>query len=365
MIKNSKQSSFCLQKPKKSSKTFVHHEKKFKIFSTELPEDETEDDESYNQKILNKNKGSKSNKKEMLLSTKEKSDFKVGNIFDLSLKDFDEDQMYYFGKLYEDNLLYLVHKHLEIGCNHLLLYVGDKRSNFSERLEKYFCLLNPVTLLNIEEKSGNQLKNLSVEQDLIKLNRGIIRKRFDRILFHDSIRNINDLKSTFEIIMKNLPSFGKVLIIHRPGKYNTFPNSQKCKEQNTKFDIPFINIIKALESTGADVQWDLVHIPFKIPKHRWFSMIQNKFPNQPNRLNEEEIFCGIKELCQGAFRYFEEDEMEAEDRLMMITASHRSFDCGFPSIQRVRGSSQLPYSEVADQNLYLPIDEEVSKILSE
>ena len=49
MIKNSKQSSFCLQKPKKSSKTFVHHEKKFKIFSTELPEDETEDDESYNQ----------------------------------------------------------------------------------------------------------------------------------------------------------------------------------------------------------------------------------------------------------------------------------------------------------------------------
>lgn len=52
------------------------------------------------------------------------------------------------------------------------------------------------------------------------------------------------------------------------------------------------------------MQWDLVHIPFKIPKHRWFSMIQNKFPNQPNRLNEEEIFCGIKELCQGAFRYF-------------------------------------------------------------
>jgi len=35
------------------------------------------------------------------------------------------------------------------------------------------------------------------------------------------------------------------------------------------------------------------------------------------------------------------DNMEIEDRLMFITASHATFDCAFPAVQRVGGASQV------------------------
>jgi len=252
------------------------------------------------------------------------------------------------------------------------VYVGDPRGSLVTKVEKYFCLTTPALSLQpgtskkiaaTPSQTGSEVERFfnSSHQDALQLRNN----KIDRILVHDSAHNIEDITATFENMMRQLHKFGKALFIHRAGTLNTLPVSRTAKHKNAINDLPFIDIIKALEATGADVQWDLVHVPFQMSKRRWFSMMREKYPEQPHAMNGGQTFAGMQQLAGGSFRYLEDAVMEGEDRLLLITASHRSFDCSFPSVQRCRGASQVPYHENGDLSLYLPVDEEVSAMLQD
>ena len=50
-----------------------------------------------------------------------------------------------------NNWTYLqhIHKHLELDTHHKLLYVGDPRYQLVKAIEKYFCLIEPVTTIDL------------------------------------------------------------------------------------------------------------------------------------------------------------------------------------------------------------------------
>jgi len=266
-----------------------------------------------------------------------------------------------FGQLYEDNLLMHIHKHLELDTHHKLLYVGDPRYQLVKAIENYFCLIEPVTTIDLEVISKNNQGNNEISKQVEKVDTIILEsEKFDRILIHDCSRNIENLNKSFRRMMSALDKLGKVMFINRPGSISTLPMYSLAKKKSSSLDRPYIKLIQALQAAGSDVEWDLVHVPFRIPKTRWFKMIEHNFPIQPYQTKLNEVEDGIDELKQGMFKYLTDEIVECEDRLFIVSASHALLSCKFPSLQRI---DQVPYYEKGDVHTYLPIDEEVKELI--
>jgi len=272
-----------------------------------------------------------------------------------------DSSLFNFGQLYEDNLLMHIHKHLELDTHHKLLYVGDPRFQLVKAIEKYFCLIEPVTTIDLEVISKDKQGNNEIFKQVAKVDTIILEsEKFDRILIHDCSRNIENLSKSFKRMMSALDKLGKVMFINRPGSISTLPMYSLAKKNNSSLDRPYIKLIQALQAAGSDVEWDLVHVPFRIPKTRWFKMIEHNFPIQPYQIELNEVRNGIEELKQGMFKYLTDETVECEDRLLIVSASHALLNCKFPSLQRI---DQVPYYEKGDVHTYLPIDDEVKKLI--
>jgi len=270
-----------------------------------------------------------------------------------------------FGQLYEDNLLLHIHRHLELDTHHKLLYVGDPRYQLVKAIEKYFCLIEPITAIDLEVINENKKGNNEISKRVEKVDSVLLENpQFDRILIHDCSRNIENLNKSFKRMMSALDKYGKVMFINRPGSISTLPMDNLTKNKNALLDRPYIKLIQALEATGSDVEWDLVHVPFRIPQKRWFQMIEHNFPIQSYQPEWNEIENGINELKQGMFKYLEDEIIECEDRLFIVSASHATFSCSFPSVQRLNQAAQVPYYEKGNIDAYLPIDDEVKAIIN-
>ncbi|CAK8671843.1 unnamed protein product [Clavelina lepadiformis] len=263
-----------------------------------------------------------------------------------------EKQLFSFGEIYEDNLMHNIHKYLEVDTFHRVAYVGQKRGSMASIVEKHFCLINPIHYVfpgKIDHKDVTENKKLlafnishvGAEEFFAQMASSKQPDSFDRVIIHDSVQYFTNIEVTLRNVMKTLRQFGKILIIHRPGCLNTLPYFEAAKDRLNTDDTPYRKIIHSLQKTGADVEWDLVHVPIVMPTSNWLAMLKAKYPPHMEIMSNYEITCGLRELSEGPLKYLQEENMEVEDRLMFITASQPTFDCTYPSVQRVGGASQV------------------------
>nr|XP_018670566.1 uncharacterized protein LOC100180224 isoform X2 [Ciona intestinalis] len=286
------------------------------------------------------------------------------------------EERFRFGEIYEANIMHLIHKYLEVDTYHRVVYVGPEKGSLAPLVEDHFCLTKPILSVfpgkvdyrDIEENHrllAFKISHVGAEEFFAQATKdhAYDHAPFDRVIIHDSAQHFTDPQLTFTHVMKVLHKYGKILIIHRPGSLNTLPYFQQAKERICDGEVPYMRFISALQKIGADVEWDIVHVPIVMDTAKWLSMLKDKHPPQMEIMSHYEITCGIRELSEGPFKYLQGNKMELEDRLMFITASHPTMDCSYPAVQRVGGASKVPYSGLGDVKYCLPLTEEIQQFL--
>ena len=68
-------------------------------------------------------------------------------------------------------------------------------------------------------------------------------------------------------------------------------------------DIPYMDIVKDLQSVRLDVQWELEIVPANIQKRKWLAMMSEHYPPQMEIMSKTEMLGGIRELTEGMLKY--------------------------------------------------------------
>lgn len=155
-----------------------------------------------------------------------------------------------------------------------------------------------------------------------------------------------------------------MLLVHRPGSMITLPFFEKARKKLAEEDYPYMKVLECLSELGADVQWEIEHVPVITSKANWLSVVGRKGPPMPEMLNSHEVERGLQELRNGCLRYIEDKEpVTFEDRLMFIRASKTLLPKQFPRICRGILISTSPHASEQDVPLKLPLTEEISRLL--
>lgn len=257
----------------------------------------------------------------------------------------------------------------------MLAYIGPIRGDLVSKIEKRFCLLHQVTVLypggvtykDISEQSRRlaiKIASTGAEEFFAQASGKDPEKKrkFDRILVNNSVQNLSDFETVFAQMKKCLKKCGKILILHRAASMSTLPFFNKAKKILSDAEIPFMDIIRALQRTGCEVRWDLEHVPIVMSKLKWIAMLRHRFPVELEIMSDTEIEEGVRELLSGQLNYLT-PEMEMEDRLILITGSPPAVPGQYTTVQRIVERPQLPYSALLDVEYHLRLTESMKKLL--
>lgn len=284
------------------------------------------------------------------------------------------EEKYYFGKSYEDKMFDLIHKYLELGTTDRFCYIGDVKGSLVERIADKFCLLEPVMSVipghfsyvqtDTDKLLSVRVAHTGAEEYFKQLatSKEKVKTLFDKIILKDGVRYLQNPKECYEYVMKCVDKSGKLLIIHRPGNLNSLPIFQDAKERLEEVETPYMDIIKDLQDCKFDVQWEIECLPILLPKRKWFSMLQEKFPPQMEILSDSEIISGCRELTEGVMKY-EGELVEFQDRLLFITVSHSALEDGCPKLHRHGRSDTGTFPNLKDLKLKMSVTPEIKTLL--
>ncbi|KAK7485623.1 hypothetical protein BaRGS_00023072 [Batillaria attramentaria] len=140
------------------------------------------------------------------------------------------------GPEYEEQLFSLLHKYLELGTTDTLCYIGDTRDGLAARIEKRFCMMEPVRTLvpghfHYAETGEHKMVPIRISHvGAEEFFRNLARERevgggetFDKVLLHDACRYLTQPAELYANITRCLSPGGTLLIVHRPAHLTTLP----------------------------------------------------------------------------------------------------------------------------------------------
>lgn len=280
-----------------------------------------------------------------------------------------------FGNAYDDRMFDLIHKYLDLGTTDRLCYVGEMKGSFADAIVNRFCLLEPMLTVipghySYLETENNKvlpvrIAHVGAEEYFRQQVRAKPDKRqmFDKILIKDALRYFENPIEMYENIMQTVAKHGRVLIVHRPSSINTLPVSRDTQQRLEDNEIPYTDVIKDLQSCDFDVQWEIETLPVVMPKRKWFSMLQSKFPPQLEIMSDFEMRSGVRELSEGIMKY-EGEMVEFNDRLLFIAVTNPEKKTkGYPSIKRYGANGLVPFPAPKDLNLKMEFTDDLRKLI--
>nr|XP_015213106.1 PREDICTED: uncharacterized protein LOC107078639 [Lepisosteus oculatus] len=259
-----------------------------------------------------------------------------------------------FGSHYQESLVKLIWKYLDLDPHHKLLYMGEDGEHLIPALEKTLVLLHPVLW---GETADPKEINSDIE-GLQHLKKG----SFDKALLVNALPYLESPSQMFKKVFSLLSKSGAALLIHRPAPVTTLPFFRKAKDKMGEQDYPFEKIFESLRLVEAELEWELESVPVKMRKEEWLSLLGRKCVPMLQCLSGQDITTGLQELREGCLKY-SEDTLCFEDTLLFIVAhkGQASRAVG-PVIQR-SGRTHLLAHGPEDVTYRLPLAEDMVKYL--
>ncbi|XP_069062961.1 uncharacterized protein [Pleurodeles waltl] len=188
-----------------------------------------------------------------------------------------------FGSQYRTALLGLFCQRLQLEPRHLLLCLGQDVAAVAAALRSTYNLRQPPVLWDEEE----------VQQPLYQR----------ALLLHPTHDHHQNVIGLVRQIFSGLEDLGEMLLVHRPGSMITLPFFEKARKKLAEEDYPYMKVLECLSELGADVQWEIEHVPVITSKANWLSVVGRKGPPMPRMLSPHEVESGLEELRHGCLRY--------------------------------------------------------------
>lgn len=297
-----------------------------------------------------------------------------------NLPDYLPFEKYNFGRKYEEAMVRLIHKYLELGTTDRLCYVGDVTGSLAPLLQERFCLLEPMTAV-----LPGHVRYLTTDNSVIpvpiahtgadeyfrlqaaanqspsvgKPAKGI----FDKVILKDAVSYVENSIETYRNILGSCGPDGKLLIIHRAGNLNTLPLFRDAKQRLGETDKPYETILKDLYACNFDVKWNIEYVPVRMAKIKWLTMMKDKFPPEMQVLSNFEIFSGVRDLSEGVLKY-EGEEVEFLDRLLFITATPSFTELAYPRVQKYGANRFKPFPTIGNVKMELEVTSDIKGFVS-
>lgn len=76
-----------------------------------------------------------------------------------------------------------------------------------------------------------------------------------------------------------------------------------CASRLADNDVPYMDIVRDLQSVRLDVQWELEVVPVCMSKRKWLAMMRDHYPPQMEIMSETEVLAGLREQTEGVLKY--------------------------------------------------------------
>jgi hypothetical protein len=271
---------------------------------------------------------------------------------------------------YENDFCAILNKHLDFDCCDDVLYIkakGDDNArkdslislnnstnkDWTEIIEKKFCLLNNVDSCEIEMKpltkksDDDQFLFIDPTSELDEplFNFNFVKcsnksKKYDKIIIKNCMKYFDRnykyfCKFIMTLFKEQFQMRTSLLIVQRVSDLNTLPFHSKVKKDWTDTDCKFIKFMQTLQNEFFNIKFDIETLTFSFDcKSTWYSNLKDKIPfplNQGSLLVDEqavrhkELVHGIRELNEGVFKYQQiNNYIELKDRMIFI-AAYREF----------------------------------------
>ena len=346
---------------------------------------------------------------------------------------------------YETAFCTTVDKYLEIGCHESVLYIKAKgddmddsspsssSSSSSENesmytrllsslsnkdwpriMEKKFCLLKPVDLLEISVKEKRSDQRIVPEPD-VAFEHTFVRcantsRKYDKILMKNCLKYFDgaDQKHFCQFVNKlfkeQFQTRTSLLIIQRVCDLNTLPMPRHIRDAWSANDANYVSFIRTLQNEFYSTQFDIETFKYVIDcKTMWYSFLSDRVPYPLNQrrsvatsssfsppgssasqpwsptpspsagsssliVDEREtrerhrLVAGIRELNEGVFKYQQVDKfVELNDRMIFV-AAHRQFSRSDTLVERI---NKKKAKQAYDPHLDAQLSNDIKKLRME
>jgi 2-polyprenyl-3-methyl-5-hydroxy-6-metoxy-1,4-benzoquinol methylase len=204
---------------------------------------------------------------------------------------------------YQQWILSIIIKELNINSNSLVVDVGGGTGSFSKRIfdisnlkQPILCVDSSDAMLKIADDYNGVITECLDAQQFAEQSK-IKSKKFDSILLKEMIHHIprNEIQKLYSDLGDSLTEDGIILTVTRPNKvvYPLFRTAHKVwSEQQPSKD----ELLNYIEKATLNVVCKSVFIDISMPKEQWFHMIRSRFWSTFSHFNDNELEDGIDEL---------------------------------------------------------------------
>lgn len=142
---------------------------------------------------------------------------------------------------------------------------------------------------------------------------------YDKILMKEAVHHVDDRRTLFANLYKQLSPGGVLLLVHVPPNVQ-YPLFKKALERAANWHADPDELVQLLQEAGFAVERDAVDYPQEIPKEKYFQMVEGRYMSALSSLDDDVVEEGLKEMAE---KYADQDVLRFIDHFDYLTATKK------------------------------------------
>lgn len=139
---------------------------------------------------------------------------------------------------------------------------------------------------------------------------------FDKILMKEAVHHVDDKDRLFQNLFARLPQGGILLLVHVPPDIQ-YPLFEKALQRSRTWHADPDDLARRLQAAGFAVERDFVDYPHRVPKAKYFEMVEGRYMSLLTSFDDDEIDDGLAEMSE---TYADRDVLEFTDHFDYLVA---------------------------------------------
>ena len=208
---------------------------------------------------------------------------------------------------------------LQLRTTDILVDLGCGTGLYSKSILQQIQLDNPIICVDCSKSMieqiplNSQYKTMALDAiDFVSQA-----EVYNKVFMKEVIHHIDNKELLFSNLFKRLPSDGIFLLILLPPTID-YPLFRSALQRYEKCQPHYNNLTKLLEKVGFNISVNFVENLQKIPKSKYFQMVENRYMSLLSFFDDKQLAEGLKEMEQ---KYVQQSILEFPDRFVFITAN--------------------------------------------
>lgn len=212
-------------------------------------------------------------------------------------------------------------EHLRLEEDDVLVDLGGGTGMYSKDILEQVKLRHPVVVVDpfkemlaaAESHPGLRC----VAADALEFSE--LPETYDKVLMKEAVHHVDDKDRLFQNLFARLPSGGILLLVHVPPDIQ-YPLFAKALERSRSWHADPDDLTERLRKAGFAVTRDFVDYRHRVPKAKYFEMVEGRYMSLLTSFKDDEIDDGLAEMSE---TYADRAVLEFVDHFDYLVAEKR------------------------------------------